>query len=85
MNETAGQSHDRRRSRHWISVIAVIIALIFLYFYQPFEDYLTNSLPNVHFHNVVFWFASLVGWAGGLFDDAGVTERVQVAAEQLLG
>lgn len=31
------------------------------------------------------WFASLVGWAGGLFDDAGVTERVQVAAEQLLG
>jgi len=64
MNETAGQPHDQRRSRHWISLIAVIIALIFLYFYQPFEDYLTNSLPNVHFHNVLFWFASLVGVVG---------------------
>ena len=31
------------------------------------------------------WFASLVGWAGGLFDDAGVAERVGLAAEQLLG
>ena len=30
------------------------------------------------------WFAALVGWTGGLHDDAGVMERVQVAAEQLL-
>ena len=35
--------------------------LIFLYFYQPFEDYLTAAIPNIHFGNVVFWFASLVG------------------------
>jgi AcrR family transcriptional regulator len=31
------------------------------------------------------WFASLVGWAGGLFGADGVTERVELAAEQLLG
>jgi AcrR family transcriptional regulator len=31
------------------------------------------------------WFASLVGWTGGLHDQSGVLERVQMAAEQLLG
>ncbi len=31
------------------------------------------------------WFASLVGWTGGLFDQSGVMERVGLACEQLLG
>jgi len=31
------------------------------------------------------WFASLVGWTGGLHDQSGVLDRVQMAAEQLLG
>ena len=55
------ESSEPRRPRFWIVLVGVIITLIFLYFYQPFETYLTNSIPNVRFHNVVFWFASLVG------------------------
>ena len=53
-----------RRPRYWIVLVGVIIVLIFLYFYQPFEDYLTAAIPNIHFHNVVFWFVSLVGVIG---------------------
>ena len=49
------------RPRFWIILVAIVIALIFLYFYQPFQDYLTAAIPNVHFSNVLFWFASLVG------------------------
>jgi hypothetical protein len=53
-----------RRPRSWIVLIGVIILLIFLYFYQPFETYLTAAIPNIHFDNVIFWFASLVGVIG---------------------
>ena len=42
-------------------VVAVVILLIFLYFYRPFETYLVAHIPFIHFSNVVFWFASLVG------------------------
>ena len=44
-------------------LVAVIILLIFLYFYRPFETYLVAHIPLIHFSNVVFWFASLVGIA----------------------
>jgi len=47
--------------RFWFWLIALIIFLIFLYFYAPFEKYLVASIPNIHFSNVLFWFASLVG------------------------
>ncbi len=60
----ANEPESRRRPRCWIGLIAIIILLIFLYFYQPFESYVTASIPNVHFSNVVFWFASLVGVIG---------------------
>jgi hypothetical protein len=50
-----------RQVQFWIAVIAVVILLIFLYFYRPFETYLTAHIPLIHFGNVVFWFASLVG------------------------
>ena len=50
-----------RRPRFWIILVAIIIALIFLYFYKPFQDYISAAIPNVHFSNVLFWFASLVG------------------------
>lgn len=53
-----------RRPRYWIVLVGIIILLIFLYFYQPFEDYLTAAIPNIHFNNVVFWFVSLVGVIG---------------------
>jgi hypothetical protein len=44
-----------------IGTVAAIILLIFLYFYRPFETYLIAHIPYIHFRNVVFWFASLVG------------------------
>jgi hypothetical protein len=50
-----------RHQRAWITLISIIILLIFLYFYRPFETYLVEHIPHIHFSNVVFWFASLVG------------------------
>ena len=50
-----------RRPRPWIALVAVVIALVFLYFYKPFESYLLERIPGIHFSNVLFWFASLVG------------------------
>src|SRR6202167_5730265 len=50
-----------KQQQFWSAVIAVIILLIFLYFYRPFETYLVAHIPFIHFSNVVFWFASLVG------------------------
>jgi hypothetical protein len=50
-----------RKEQFWIGIVAVIILLIFLYFYRPFETYLVAHIPLIHFSNVVFWFASLVG------------------------
>lgn len=44
-----------------IGLVAVCILLVFLYFYRPFETYLVAHIPLIHFSNVVFWFASLVG------------------------
>jgi hypothetical protein len=50
-----------RQQRFWIAVVAIVILLVFLYFYRPFEVFLTARIPNIHFSNTVFWFASLVG------------------------
>ena len=60
----ADNNPEQRRRSFWIRLIAVIILLITLYFYAPFESYLKANIPNVHFSNVVFWFASLVGVVG---------------------
>lgn len=50
-----------KQQQFWIGLIALIILLIFLYFYRPFETYLVAHIPFIHFNNVIFWFASLVG------------------------
>lgn len=50
-----------RQQQFWIAVVAIVILLIFLYFYRPFETYLVARIPFIHFSNVIFWFASLVG------------------------
>ena len=50
-----------RRPRPWIWLVAIVLALVFLYFYQPFEVWLLERIPGIHFSNVLFWFASLVG------------------------
>ena len=56
-----------KQQQFWSAVVAVIILLIFLYFYRPFETYLVAHIPFIHFSNVVFWFASLVGIAAYAF------------------
>ncbi len=60
----AQDTPSRRQPKFWIILLGVVILLIFLYFYQPFESYLTENIPGVHFSNVIFWFASLVGVIG---------------------
>ncbi len=60
----AEQSFVRRPPRFWIVLVGVVIVLIFLYFYQPFEAYLSESIPRIHFYNVIFWFAALVAVVG---------------------
>ncbi len=50
-----------RRPRFWITVVAIVIGLIFLYFYAPFEKFLVEAIPNARFSNVFFWFVSAVG------------------------
>lgn len=61
MGIMAEQSASDRGYRFWIAVIAIVIGLIFLYFYPPFEKYLTNAISQIRFTNVIFWFASAVG------------------------
>jgi hypothetical protein len=56
-----------KQQQFWIWLIAVVILLIFLYFYRPFEAYLVAHVPSIHFSNVVLWFASLVGIAAYAF------------------
>lgn len=57
----AQEASNWRGPKSWIILVGVIILLIFLYFYPPFEAYLLAHIPNIRFNNVVFWFASLVG------------------------
>ena len=56
-----------KQQQFWIAVVAVIILLIFLYFYRPFETYLVAHIPFIHFSNVVFWFTSVIGIAAYAF------------------
>ena len=52
------------RTGFWIKIVALVILLIFLYFFQPFEQYIIENLPQARFHQVIFWFAALVGVIG---------------------
>lgn len=56
-----------KQQQFWIWIVATVIVLIFLYFYRPFETYLVAHIPFIHFNNVVFWFASVVGIAAYAF------------------
>ena len=53
--------------RAWMQLAVLVIALVFLYFYQPFEDYLVARIPGIRADNLVFWFTSLVGVVGYVF------------------
>jgi ABC-type xylose transport system permease subunit len=56
----AQENEQRLSRRFWFWLIALVILLIFLYFYAPFEAYLVENIPGIRFSNVLFWFASLV-------------------------
>ena len=60
----AQESAIGHKLKFWFSIIAIIIFLIFIYFYQPFEKFLVSSIPAIHFENVIFWFASVIGIIG---------------------
>ena len=49
-----------RQPRSWMSLVVIIILIVFLLFYRPFEQYLIDNIPLIHFSNILFWFASLV-------------------------
>ncbi len=58
----ANMADDTTKQQHfWMWIVAIVILLIFLYFYRPFETYLVGHIPFIHFGNVIFWFTSLVG------------------------
>jgi hypothetical protein len=47
-----------------VGFLVFIIVLIFLYFYQPFEDLFTLIVYGITFNNVIFWAALLTGILG---------------------
>jgi hypothetical protein len=47
-----------RRTRFWIWLVALVILLLFLYFFQPFEQYIVENVPKTTFATVIFWFVS---------------------------
>ena len=54
----------RQRNVVALVFVALIIVLIFLYFYAPFESYVSESIGEIRARNVIFWFAALVGALG---------------------
>ena len=60
----AQESVNWQRPRPWIVLVGLVISLIFLYFYQPFEEYVSQGIRHIRSDNVIFWFASLVGVIG---------------------
>ncbi len=50
-----------RKPRVWIAWIGFAILLIFLYFYKPFENLVSEGIRGVSGSTVIFWFAALVG------------------------
>ena len=52
------------RPRFWITLAGIVIVLVFLYFYQPFEAVIATGVDGVRASNVIFWFAAAVGLIG---------------------
>ena len=53
---------------HWfwtlVGFLALIIVLLFLYFYPPFELLFSSVLNGLSFSNVIFWAALVIGIIG---------------------
>lgn len=52
-----------RGTKYWIVVVGIVILLIFLYFYKPFENLVGESVRGLQSSTIIFWFAALVGVA----------------------
>lgn len=49
-----------QRPGSWIGLGIFAVLVLFLLFYQPVEQYLMERIPQIHFSNILFWFASVV-------------------------
>jgi hypothetical protein len=49
-----------RKPRFWIWLVAIVILLLFAYFYRPLESYIVENVPKTRFASVIFWFVSAV-------------------------
>ncbi len=47
-----------------VGFIIFIIVLIFLYFYEPFDDLFTLVINGLGFDNAIFWVALIIGIVG---------------------
>ena len=47
-----------------VGFLLLILVLIFLYFFQPFEDLFTLVLNGVSYSNAIFWVALIIGIIG---------------------
>jgi len=59
-----------QQPRSWIGLIVIVILIIFLLFYKPFEQYLLDNIPRIHFSNILFWFAAVIGLPPGYLGSA---------------
>lgn len=59
----AQETDAPRGTKYWIVLVGIIILLIFLYFYKPFENLIGDSIRGIQSSTIVFWFAALVGVA----------------------
>jgi hypothetical protein len=50
-----------RPYRYGMVLVGIIILLIFLYFYQPFEKLVSESIRGLAASTIIFWFAAFVG------------------------
>ncbi len=47
-----------------VGFLIYIVVLIFLYFYQPFEDLFNIVVLGLTYDNAIFWFALIIGIVG---------------------
>ena len=47
-----------------VGFLLLIVVLVFLYFFQPFEDLFTLVLNGISYSNAIFWVALIIGIIG---------------------
>jgi len=58
MAQENGGSHPHK---YWMVLVGFIILLVFLYFYKPFENLISESIRGLAASTIIFWFAVAVG------------------------